>query len=58
LRRVAVEVIAAGNANVGHLQPPEFGCPEVKVRCTLQAHWAGEIEGDSLRKRPTRVSKG
>jgi len=43
LRRVAVEVIAAGNANVGHRLAPEFGCRDVKTRCTLQGQSGGVL---------------
>jgi hypothetical protein len=36
LRRVAVEVIVAGNTNVGHHLPPKFGCESMKGCCTWQ----------------------
>jgi hypothetical protein len=36
LRRVPVKMIAARNANVGHPLPPQFGCHDIKGRCTMQ----------------------
>jgi hypothetical protein len=35
LRRVAVEMIVAGNTNVGHHLAPKIGCQGVRGRCTL-----------------------
>ena len=34
---------AAGNANVGHRLAPEFGCRDVKTRCTLQGQSGGVL---------------
>ena len=58
LRRVAVEVIAAGNANVGHRLAPEFGCQDVKARCTLRnREWRGG-RAARLGRRPLQGQSG
>jgi len=57
LRCVVIEVIVAGNANVGHRLPPEFGCQDAKVRCTLRDIGAGKSKG-SVCESVRRVSKG
>jgi hypothetical protein len=40
LRCVAVELIVAGNMNVGHHRPPKFRCEGTKGRCT----WQGQCQ--------------